>query len=69
MAKKIGNVYEKKTKPKIGRHRKSLNKGSTYKKYNRQGRAWNNFIYLLITILVKFKFGHGRSYGETKKQD
>tara|TARA_B100001093_G_scaffold487976_1_gene524749 strand:- start:188 stop:319 length:132 start_codon:yes stop_codon:yes gene_type:complete len=43
MAKKaIGvNTFEKRTKPKIGRHKKNLNKSQklNFKKYNRQGRA------------------------------
>jgi hypothetical protein len=39
VAKRVGNVFEKKTRPKVGRHKKNLNKGSTYKKYNKQGRA------------------------------
>jgi len=40
MARKVGNVYEKKTKPKVGRHKKNLNKHEkrSYKKYNSQGR-------------------------------
>jgi len=40
MARKVGNVYEKKTKPKVGRHKKNLNKHEkrSYKKYNAQGR-------------------------------
>ena len=43
MAKKKGNMfgvntYVKRTKPKIGRHRKNLNKSSSYKKYRGQGR-------------------------------
>ena len=34
------NTYVKRTKPKIGRHKKriSLDEKSSYKKYNRQGR-------------------------------
>ena len=32
------NTYVKVSKKKIGRHKKNLNKSSTYKKYNRQGR-------------------------------
>ena len=33
------NTYVKKTKPKIGRHKKSMNKSEkrSYKKYHRQG--------------------------------
>ena len=40
MAKKVGNVFEKKTKRKVGRHKKSLNKDErrSYKKYNGQGK-------------------------------
>ena len=34
------NTYIKKTKPKIGRHKKNMNKSEkrSYKAYNRQGR-------------------------------
>ena len=41
MVKKVGNVYDKKTRPKVGRHKKNLNKDEkrNYKKYNQQGRA------------------------------
>ena len=40
MAKQTGNNYEKKTRPKVGRHKKNLNKDEkrSYKKYNRQGK-------------------------------
>jgi len=40
MARKVGNVFEKKTKPKVGRHKKNLNKNEkrSYKKYHKQGR-------------------------------
>jgi|TARA_R110000822_G_scaffold201457_1_gene338700 hypothetical protein len=40
MAKKVGNIFEKKTRPKIGRHKKNLNKDErrSYKKYHKQGR-------------------------------
>ena len=68
MVKRVGNVFEKKTKHKVGRHKKNLNKGSTYKKYNKQGRAWNIFIYLLIITHLNLVFGHGKSYGETRRQ-
>ena len=35
------NTYEKKSKPKIGRHKKKMNKSEkrSFKKYNGQGRA------------------------------
>ena len=35
------NTYEKKSKPKIGRHKKKMNKSEkrNYKPYNGQGRA------------------------------
>lgn len=35
------NTYEKKTKPKIGRHKKNMSKSEkrNYKKYRGQGRA------------------------------
>ena len=34
------NTFEKKTRPKVGRHKKNLNKDEkrNYKKYNRQGK-------------------------------
>ena len=40
LKKQTGNNYEKKTRPKVGRHKKSLNKDEkrSYKKYNRQGK-------------------------------
>jgi len=42
MAKKAVGVitFEKKTKPKIGRHKKNMSKSErlSYKQYNRQGR-------------------------------
>jgi len=40
MAKPVGNNYEKKTRHKVGRHKKNLNKDEkrSYKKYNQQGK-------------------------------
>ena len=40
MVKRVGNVFEKKTRRKVGRHKKNLNKDEkrTYKKYHRQGK-------------------------------
>jgi len=40
MAQPKGNNYQKKTRRKIGRHKKTLNKDEKriYKKYNRQGK-------------------------------
>jgi len=32
------NTYRERSKKKIGRHKKNLNKSSTYKKYRGQGR-------------------------------
>ena len=32
------NTYRERSKPKIGRHKKRLNKRETYKKYRGQGR-------------------------------
>tara|TARA_B100000780_G_scaffold217075_1_gene156388 strand:+ start:120 stop:242 length:123 start_codon:yes stop_codon:yes gene_type:complete len=40
MVKKVGNIFEKKSRPKVGRHKKNLNKDErrSYKKYHKQGR-------------------------------
>jgi len=40
VAKPTGNNYEKKSRRKVGRHKKNLNKDEKriYKKYNRQGK-------------------------------
>ena len=47
------NTYVKRTKPKIGRHKKRMNKDEkrSYKKYNRLGRLKNYLIaFLKLTL-------------------